>query len=78
MKRISSAFLQQSIKFVLNDKLSHDEAVQNSKREADEYVEKLEKSGIKYQILNRGTAEDGASTIEVKKQYNNAPTGNYF
>ena len=69
MKRIQSAMLQQTLKFVLSDKLSHSEA--------DDYVHQLERSGLKFSIISRKTDSDGAAVIEVKKQYNTAPTGDY-
>lgn len=78
MKRINSAMLQQTLKFILSDKVSHDEAVELSKKEADEYVRKLESSGTIFKIVSRSVDTDGASMIEVKKQYNTAPVGNYI
>lgn len=78
MKRISSAMLQQTLKFVLSDKLSHQEAVEYSAKEAEEYISKLEKSKLKYSIVDKRTDDDGATIIEVKKQYGNAPTGEYI
>lgn len=70
MKRIQSVMLQQTLKFVLSDKLSHSEA--------DDYVHQLERSGLKFSIISRKTDSDGAAVIEVKKQYNTAPTGDYI
>lgn len=78
MKRIHSAMLQQTLKFVLSDKVSHEEAVELSRKEADEYVRKLDSSGTIYKIISRSTDSDGASMIEVKKQYNTAPVGDYI
>ena len=78
MKRVQSAMLQQTLKFVLSDKLSHSQAVEYSSQEADDYVHQLERSGLKFSILSRKTDSDGAAIIEVNKQYNNAPTGDYI
>ena len=78
MKRIKSAMLQETLKFVLSDKLSHSQAVELSAKEADDYVRQLERSGQKFIIVSRKTDTDGASMIEVKKQYNAAPTGDYI
>lgn len=78
MKRIQSAMLQQTLKFVLSDKLSHSQAVDYSAKEADDYVHQLEKSGLRFSIVSRRIDTDGATVIEVKKQYNTAPTGNYI
>lgn len=78
MKRIQSAMLQQTLKFVLSDKLSHSQAVGYSAKEADDYVHQLERSGMKFSIVSRKTDSDGATIIEVKKKYNTAPTGDYI
>ena len=78
MKRIQSAMLQQTLKVVLSDKLSHSQAVDYSAKEADDYVHQLERSGLKFSIISRKTDSDGATVIEVKKQYNTAPTGDYI
>ena len=78
MKRIQSAMLQQTLKFVLSDKLSHSQAVDYSAKEADDYVHQLERSGLKFSIISRKTDSDGATVIEDKKQYNTAPTGDYI
>ena len=50
--------LQQTLKFVLSDKLSHSQAVEYSSKEADDYVHQLEKSGLKFSILSRKTDSD--------------------
>lgn len=78
MKRVSSAMLQQTLRFVLNDKLSHEEAVEASAREAEEYISRLKGSGMKYCIVRTEQDPDGATIIEVKKQYGSAPTGSYI
>ncbi len=44
MKMIQSAMLQQALKLILSGKLSHSRAVEYSTKEADEYVQKLEKA----------------------------------
>ena len=49
-----------------------------SAKEADDYVHQLERSGLKFSIISRKTDSDGATVIEVKKQYNTAPTGDYI
>lgn len=74
MKRIQSAMLQQTLKFVLSD----NEAVEFSVKEADAYIRQLESRGQKFIILGRRTDTDGASIIEIRKQYNTAPTGDYI
>ena len=38
----------------------------------------LEKSGTKYRILSETKNEDGSIVIEIKKQYNTSPVGEYL
>ena len=38
----------------------------------------LEKSGAKYRILSEKTNEEGSIVIEIKKQYNSSPVGEYL
>ena len=78
MKRVKSAMLQQTLKFVLSDKLSHQEAVESSAKEAEDYIHRLEQSGLKFEIVSKSVDSDGAAIIEVKKQYTSAPTGDYI
>ena len=78
MKRIQSAMLQQTLKFVLSDKLSHPQAVEYSAKEADEYVSRLKCKGVKFSMVSRHVDDDGTTVIEVKRQYNTAPTGDYI
>ncbi len=78
MKRIKSAVLQQKLKFILSDKLSHNDAIERSKQEAEEYIRRLDADGVKYTIISQGTDEDGAFIIEIKRQYGTAPVGDYL
>ena len=47
-------------------------------QEYENYKAQLEKSGAKYRILSEKTNEDGSIVIEVKKQYNSSPVGEYL
>ena len=38
----------------------------------------LDKNRTKYKILSEKTQEDGSVIIEIKKQYNTSPIGNYL
>ncbi len=78
MKRVQSAMLQQTLKFVLSDKLSHQDAVMYSAKEADDYIEALVKNNVKHQIVSRTEDADGATVLEIKKQYSTSPTGSYI
>ena len=47
-------------------------------QEYEKYKAKLKKNGTKYKILSEKTNEDGSIVIEVKKQYNSSPVGEYL
>ena len=47
-------------------------------QECEKYKAQLEKSGTKYIILSEKTNEDGSIVIEIKKQYNSSPVGEYL
>jgi len=47
-------------------------------QEYDKYKAQLDKSGTKYKILSEKTNEDGSIVVELKKQYNTSPVGEYL
>ena len=47
-------------------------------QEYEKYKAQLKKNGTKYKILSEKTKEDGSIVIEVKKQYNSSPVGEYL
>ena len=47
-------------------------------QECEKYKAQLEKSGTEYRILSEKTNEDGSIVIEIKKQYNSSPVGEYL
>ena len=47
-------------------------------QEYEKYKAQLKKNGTKYKILSEKTNEDGSIVIEVKKQYNSFPVGEYL
>ncbi len=47
-------------------------------KEYGKYKAQLEKCGTKYKILSEKTNEDGSIVIEIKKQYNSSPVGEYL
>ena len=47
-------------------------------QEYEKYKAQLEKGGTKYKILSEKTNEDGSIVIEIKKQYNSSPVGEYL
>ena len=47
-------------------------------QEYEKYKAQLKKNGTKYKILSEKTNEDESIVIEVKKQYNSSPVGEYL
>ena len=47
-------------------------------KEYEKYKEQLDKSRTKYVILSENINDDGSIIIEIKKQYNNSPVGDYL
>lgn len=46
--------------------------------EVAKYKRQLERNGAKYRILSETEQEDGSIIMEIKKQYNTSPVGNYL
>lgn len=78
MKRIQAACLQQTIHFQLKEGMEHSEAVRSVQEEYSRYKAQLERGGTIYRILKESTLDDGSILVEIKKQYNNSPVGNYL
>lgn len=78
MKRIQEACICQTLHFILSDKFPHDLAVEQVRREVEHYKKGLVDSHTKFEILSESTQPDGSILIEIKKQYNSAPTGKYL
>lgn len=78
MKRVKAACITQTLHFQLKEDLGHDYAIQMVKEEVERYKRQLDRSGTKYRILSETTQADGSILIEIKKQYNTSPVGNYL
>lgn len=78
MKRIKAACLVQTLHFLLKEDVGHDYAIKLVNEEVKKYKGSLEKGRIQYKILSETTQEDGSIMIEIKKQYNTSPVGNYL
>lgn len=78
MKRIKAACICQTLHFMLKEDALHDYAVQQVKDEVVRYKQTLEHSGTKFRILSEQEQPDGSVIIEIKKQYNTSPVGNYL
>lgn len=78
MKRVKAACITQTLHFLLKEDVDHDYAVKFVGEEVNKYKEQLNRSGVKYKILSEETQADGSVIIEIKKQYNTSPVGNYL
>lgn len=78
MKRIKSACITQTLHFMLKDDVGHDYAVKLVGEEVKKYKEQLDRSMTKYKIFSEETQSDGSVIIEIRKQYNSSPVGNYM
>ena len=72
MKRIKSACITQTLHFLLKEDYDHEYAVKAVDEEVKKYKEHLEK------ILSEEQQADGSVILEIKKQYNTSPVGNYL
>ena len=78
MKRIKAACICQTLHFQLKEDMGHEYAVKMVKEEVSRYKASLERSRTKYRILKEETLNDGSILIEIKKQYNMSPVGDYL
>ena len=78
MKRVKYACLSQTIHFTLSEKVPHQEAVTLALKERQNCLEEMERRGVAHQVDRSYQLEDGTPVLEVRKQYNNYPTGTYL
>lgn len=78
MKRIKAACLLQTVHFQLKEDLGHAAAVRAVTEEVEHYKAQLERSRIKYQIVDEAKQPDGSVIIHIKKQYNNHSCDEYM
>lgn len=78
MKRIKSACLLQTLHFLLKEDLGHAAAVSAVKAEVEHYKAQLQRSCMKYQIVDEAQQPDGSIIIHIKKQYNNHNCDEYI
>lgn len=72
MKRITSACLEQTIRFF--------DATGNIRPEdeLEQYKKKMDRRNTRYEILETSKQEDGSTIIKIKKQYNTYGTEGYL
>ena len=78
MKRVKAACITQTLHFLLKEDVGHDYAVKLVSEEVKKYKEQLDKNKTQYKILSEETQADGSVIMEIKKQYNTSPVGNYL
>lgn len=78
MKRIKAACITQIMCFSNHDGETTEYAKKMIVQEYEKYKAQLDKKGTKYRILSEKKNEDGSIVIEIKKQYNTSPVGDYM
>lgn len=78
MKRVKAACIIQTLHFLLKEDVGNEYAKKMVQEEVKKYKSGLDKSGTKYKILSEETQNDGSVIIEIKKQYNTSPVGEYL
>jgi hypothetical protein len=78
MKRIKAACIVQTLRFAQKDEMFKDQAKQFNAAEVERYKKSLERSRTKYKILSETEEADGSIVMEIKKQYNMSPVGEYL
>mgnify|MGYP000963653226 FL=1 len=78
MHEIKTACITQTLCFSNHDGETTEYAKKMIVQEYDKYKAQLDKSGTKYKILSEKTNEDGSIVVEIKKQYNTSPVGDYL
>ena len=78
MKRIISACLEQTIHFQLKEGIEKSIAAKNAKDDYECYKKQMERSNVKYKIVDEKEQPDGSIIIKIKKQYNNYKCDEYI
>ena len=78
MKRIKAACICQTLHFLLKEDTEPVLAQRLVQDEVAAYRKRLEVSGAKYRILSEEQQTDGSMILQIKKQYNQSPVGDYL
>ena len=78
MKRIKAACITQTLVFSNHNGETTEYAKKMIQKEYEKYKEQLDRSKTKYVILSERVNDDGSIIIEIKKQYNTSPVGDYL
>ena len=80
MKRIRAACLIQTVAFTPKDGFGYSSELAKDlvRKEYETYKAMMDRNGTQYKILREETRSDGSIIVELKKQNNNQPIGDYF
>ncbi|MBE6072344.1 MAG: hypothetical protein E7208_10335 [Clostridium butyricum] len=78
MKRVKAACIVQTLHFMLKEDLGHDYAVKALQQEVEKYKNQLKKRRSQYKIISENEQPDGSIIMEIKRQYNSSPVGDYL
>lgn len=78
MKRIKAACITQTLHFMLKEDLGRDYAKKMVQEEVRKYKDGLDRNRTQYRILSETEQEDGSIVMEIIKQYNTSPVGDYL
>ncbi len=78
MKRVKAACITQTLHFLIKDGVTTEYAKRVVQEEVRKYKNGLERNKTHYRILSEELQEDGSVILEIKKQYNTSPVGNYL
>lgn len=78
MKRIKAACIRQILHFQLKEDLGHDYAEKMVDEEVRRYKHGLDSNRTQYKIVSEEKQEDGSVIIEIIKQYNTSPVGDFL
>ena len=78
MKRIQSACLSQTVRFLQKEPMGKAAAEQANRIEFERYKNHMTRSYTKFKIIRETVLEDGTLEVQLKKQYNNYDLGGYF
>ncbi|MDY5932042.1 MAG: hypothetical protein SPJ34_08465 [Candidatus Ornithospirochaeta sp.] len=76
MKRVKAAYLEQILHFLPKEDIEKEEAKTLLDKEIAKYKHSLE--GKLYRIYKEEELEDGSVMIHIRKQYGDAPVGEFL
>ncbi len=78
MKRVKAACIHQILHFMLKEDVEREYADKVVNEEVARYKTQLERSRTQYKIVSETRQEDGSVIIDIIKQYNATPVGDFL